>query len=86
MLRSGVRERDGYRCVYVGLDGVRCQTRTCLEIDHCQPFGMGGKTEIGNLRTLCQARNALQARQAYGAERIGQSIAGRRAARTLQLK
>ena len=81
-LKDTVRERDGYRCVYVGLDGVRCQARTCLEIDHCLPFGMGGKTEIGNLRTLCRAHNALQARRAYGAERIAKSIAGRREART----
>lgn len=85
-LKASVLERDGYRCTYVGVDGIRCQARACLEMDHCQPFGMGGKTEFENLRTLCRGHNALQARSAYGAERIAERIASRRETETSQLR
>lgn len=53
-LRYQVLQRDGFRCVLCGAsaaDGVR------LHVDHVVPVSRGGKTEMGNLRTLCEACN-----------------------------
>ena len=37
-VRDEVFKRDGLRCSYVSPDGVRCQSRSCLEIDHIRPL------------------------------------------------
>lgn len=55
-LRYAVLKRDHFRCVICGASpaltpGVR------LHIDHIFPFSKGGKTELENLRTLCEACN-----------------------------
>ena len=53
-LRYEVMCRDGFRCVLCGRkasDGVR------LHVDHIRPVSRGGKTELSNLRTLCQDCN-----------------------------
>ena len=54
-LRYDVMRRDGFRCVLCGRsaaeDGVK------LHVDHIIPVSKGGKTEPGNLRTLCENCN-----------------------------
>ncbi len=53
-LRYDVLRRDGFRCVLCGSsanDGVK------LEVDHIFPVSKGGKTELSNLRTLCDRCN-----------------------------
>ncbi len=53
-LRYDVMKRDGFRCCLCGAsqkDGVR------LEVDHIRPVSKGGKTEMSNLRTLCESCN-----------------------------
>ena len=53
-LRYDVLRRDGFKCVLCGSsaqDGVK------LEVDHIHPVSKGGKTELGNLRTLCDRCN-----------------------------
>ena len=53
-LRYDVMKRDGFRCVLCGRtakDGV------VLHVDHILPVARGGKTEINNLRTLCEFCN-----------------------------
>lgn len=53
-LRYDVLKRDHFRCVICGRsadDGV------ILHVDHIIPVSKGGKTEIGNLRTLCEDCN-----------------------------
>ncbi len=53
-LRYDVMKRDGFRCVLCGAsskDGVR------LHVDHIKPISKGGKTEMSNLRTLCERCN-----------------------------
>ena len=47
-------KRDGFRCVLCGRtanDGV------VLHVDHIYPVARGGKTEMSNLRTLCEFCN-----------------------------
>ncbi|MBI1861063.1 MAG: HNH endonuclease [Deltaproteobacteria bacterium] len=58
-----VKERDGYRCGYVGPSGVRCNQTAHLQIDHVRPYAMGGSSrDLDNLRVLCRAHNLAKAR------------------------
>jgi len=53
-LRYEVLRRDGFRCQICGAtanDGVK------LHVDHIFPVSKGGKTELSNLRTLCERCN-----------------------------
>lgn len=53
-LRYDVMRRDGFRCQICGAtaaDGYK------LHVDHILPVSKGGKTEMGNLRTLCERCN-----------------------------
>lgn len=54
-LRYDVMKRDGFRCGICGAssknDGVT------LQVDHILPVSKGGKTEMSNLRTLCDRCN-----------------------------
>lgn len=53
-LRYQVLNRDHHRCVICGAsanDGVK------LHVDHIIPVSKGGKTELSNLRTLCERCN-----------------------------
>ena len=53
-LRYQVLQRDHHRCVICGRgaeDGVK------LHIDHIKPVSKGGKTELSNLRVLCDRCN-----------------------------
>ncbi len=55
-LRYTVLNRDRFKCVLCGNSpAVSLDCR--LHVDHIFPFSKGGKTEIGNLRTLCQHCN-----------------------------
>ena len=74
-------ERAEYRCEFVGPSGVRCVERTGIEVDHVEPFGMGGSNEISNLRGLCGPHNRRLAEQYYGEEFIRSAIAHRNAGR-----
>ena len=53
-LRYRVMQRDGFRCV---LCGRSAKDNVQLHVDHICPVSKGGKTELSNLRTLCQDCN-----------------------------
>lgn len=55
-LRFRVLERDRFRCMACGQSPANDPACT-LEADHIVPFARGGKTAIGNLRTLCARCN-----------------------------
>ena len=60
-LRKYVWKRDGGQCTYVHHETKRrCASRYLLQIDHIQPFALGGKTEKGNLRLLCANHNQFR--------------------------
>lgn len=53
-MRYDVLKRDGFRCQLCGAtakDGIK------LHVDHIIPISKGGKTEMQNLRTLCERCN-----------------------------
>jgi 5-methylcytosine-specific restriction endonuclease McrA len=54
--RSGIFERDDYRCVYCGERFAADD----LTIDHVQPRVRGGDHSGGNLVTACRACNTLK--------------------------
>lgn len=53
-LRYDVMKRDGFKCV---LCGATAQDGVKLHVDHIFPVSLGGKTEMSNLRTLCDRCN-----------------------------
>lgn len=53
-LRYDVMRRDGFRCV---LCGAKASDGITLHVDHIYPVSKGGKTELNNLRTLCDRCN-----------------------------
>ena len=66
-VRRAVRARDGDRCTYVSDDGVRCEERRALELDHIVPVARGGESTVANLRLRCRAHNQLEAENVFGA-------------------
>ncbi|MET0793259.1 MAG: HNH endonuclease signature motif containing protein [Polyangiaceae bacterium] len=62
--------RDRKQCSYVSPDGRRCNARRCLELDHVEPWAVGGECTIENLRLRCRAHNQRYARQYFGALRV----------------
>src|SRR6185369_1981887 len=62
--------RDGKQCSYVSPDGRRCNARRCLELDHIDPYAVGGQCTIENLRLRCRAHNQRHARQYFGKSRV----------------
>jgi len=69
-VRHAVERRDGNRCSHVAPDGRRCCETRNLEFDHIEPFALGGKSTVQNLRLLCRAHNKLAAEQVFGQEMI----------------
>ena len=53
-LRYAVMQRDQFRCV---LCGATVDNGAKLHVDHIIPVSKGGKTEMNNLRTLCDRCN-----------------------------
>jgi len=53
-MRYDVLSRDNFRCV---LCGASAQDGVKLHVDHIRPLAKGGKTEMSNLRTLCDRCN-----------------------------
>ena len=66
--------RDGKQCSFVSPDGRRCNARRCLELDHIDPYAVGGKCTIENLRLRCRAHNQRYARQYFGKSRVDTAL------------
>lgn len=70
-LRQSVWKRDRGQCTYLDpKTGRRCGSTRFVEIDHIFPIGLGGKTELGNLRLYCRTHNQLAALQTFGESKI----------------
>ena len=52
-----------------------------LELDHEQPFALGGSNEAGNLRLVCRRHNQYAAEKAFGRRFMERARRGARAAR-----
>ena len=69
-VRREVMQRDGGRCAFVGVNGVRCSERRGLQFDHIVAFAHGGTNEASNLRVVCFKHNQYCAEQLFGEEKI----------------
>ena len=69
-----VFERDGKQCSYVSPGGRRCNARWCLELDHVDPWAVGGEDTIENLRLRCRAHNQRYARLYFGQSRVDAAV------------
>ena len=71
-LRRAVWRRDDGACTFVDPEtGRRCGSRHLLQIDHIQPFAMGGANSADNCRLLCAAHNRHRAGTSFGSRRTG---------------
>ena len=78
-VRERVLEKAGYRCQYRGPDGVRCGSRTGLQVEHTKPFAVWRTHDERYLKAFCPAHNRFAAEKFFGREFIRQKIeAGRR--------
>ena len=69
-VRHAVEQRDECQCTFVAADGTRCSETRWLQLDHIEPFALGGKSTLENLRLLCPAHNQLEAERAFGGAAI----------------
>lgn len=75
-LRRQVIQKARAQCEYVDAQTQRrCESRHQIEIDHVQPYAMGGPTTHENLRALCRAHNQRQGEKAFGHSRATGHIA-----------
>lgn len=65
-LRFRVLSRDRFKCVLCG-DHPAKNPDCDLHVDHVTPWSKGGRTELGNLRTLCAQCNVGRGNR-YGAD------------------
>ena len=84
-VRERVLERAGYQCEYCGPDGLRCSSRTGLEIEHTKPFAVYRSHDERFLRAFCPAHNLHAARKFYGRDLIRRKIEAARRERTAPL-
>jgi 5-methylcytosine-specific restriction endonuclease McrA len=78
-VRREVFARDGAQCTFIAADGRRCSARALLELDHAEPWALGGPSTPANLRLRCRAHNQLAARQRFGPRCIAAHSAARAA-------
>ncbi len=65
-----VWRRDVGQCTFTDQEGRRCSARGRLQIDHIQPWALGGSSkDPDNLRLLCQAHNLFVAEKYFPARR-----------------
>jgi hypothetical protein len=69
-VKRAVRERDGARCTFVGINGRRCEERKQLEYHHRNPYGKGGSQSPKNICLMCRTHNYYHAERDYGKERM----------------
>ena len=73
--RREVVERDGLRCAFADpKTGRRCSERSRLELQHHEPFALGGAHSADNLSIYCHAHNQWAARRDFGSEHISAAV------------
>ena len=66
-IKQYVMKRDQRRCTYVCQKTKRrCSSQYFLQIDHIQPFALGGLHSPDNLRLLCGNHNKRQSEKVFG--------------------
>ena len=66
LVQDQVFNRDRGQCSFIAPDGHRCTETHGLQLDHIEPYSLGGKHSEDNLRLLCHAHNRLFAERVFG--------------------
>jgi hypothetical protein len=70
-----LHRRAGSQCEFIDpKTRRRCSSRYRLQLDHIQPFALGGPTRLDNLRLLCTQHNAFEALRTYGEAKLARSV------------
>jgi hypothetical protein len=65
-MKREVWERDDGCCSYKDANtGKRCGSKFQLQYDHIEPYALGGRTELENLRILCAQHNRRRSTKTY---------------------
>lgn len=64
-LKLEIYKRDHGQCSYMSKDGKHCQEKNFLEMDHVEPFALGGKSTQDNLRLLCRLHNQYRSQKIF---------------------
>jgi hypothetical protein len=75
-IQTAVWQRDGARCTFVSPEGKRCEETAGLEIDHCEPWAQGGRSEMRNLRLLCFSHNRWLGIKTFGKRYVSRPMPG----------
>jgi hypothetical protein len=58
--------RAGGCCEFVNQEGVRCQSKHQLEVDHKIPWSQGGTHKFENLQVMCRSHNLFRTKETHG--------------------
>ena len=73
--RRVVWQRYRGRCAYTDpISKRRCTSQHALQIDHIVALGLGGSSNLKNLRLLCRMHNQMAAFHAFGAEKMSKYV------------
>ena len=66
-IRQYIWKRDQGECNYIcSQTKNKCHSKHLLQIDHIQPFALGGSHHPNNLRLLCARHNQLRSQRTFG--------------------
>jgi len=65
-IKLTVWNRDEGCCSYASPNGKPCGERNFLELDHIQPWSLGGDSTSENLRLLCRTHNQWRSEKTFG--------------------
>jgi 5-methylcytosine-specific restriction endonuclease McrA len=58
--------RAGGQCEYRSANGVRCESRRYLEVDHVDSVAFGGQSVVGNHKILCTTHHRMKTEETIG--------------------
>ena len=66
-----IRQKSQDQCEFISPEtGKRCECKIGLQFEHVEPFSVGGKQSIENLKHYCATHNRLSAIQFFGEEKM----------------
>ena len=65
-IKQDIYKRDEGKCSYISPNGKPCGERNFLELDHVQPWALGGKSSEDNLQLLCRTHNQWRSEKTFG--------------------
>ncbi len=59
-----------YQCEFRNSNGTRCSSRVHLQVEHIEPYSLGGSNQRENLKILCQTHNHYNAIKIFGYKKL----------------